>query len=814
MSNSIGEAVLDLVADGQALVGDIEDAKPGVLGALDNLGKVGGTLLAAGLGIAITALTGITAMVWDAGMTLDGAYDNIAVTTGKMGAELEALQEDFDQVFTSVPTDADSAATAIGILNSRLEMTGPVLQETSANLLEMTRITGGDLVANGEAFTRMVGDWSVPLKDSSGALDMVFVASQKTGIGTDRLMQLLVQFGAPLRQFGFGFEQSAAMLGKWEKEGVNVELVMGSLRIAAANFASENIPLKEGLEKSFNAIKNAKTESEALSLAMETFGAKAGPDMSAAIRENRFELGDLVGALQSADGAIMKTAESTMDWGERWTLFKNRMMVALGPAGMRLMGVVGSALGTFESLIARPDIQAGIMAIVDGIVLLAEAAANALPGLVDQFFGLVEWLKQNEGVVVAILAALGVAVMAFGVSVATAAWAAMAPLLPVIAIMLLVAGIAYLVYKAWTENWWGIRETTLKVLAFLKKVIKKVLDAIQKFWAEHGDEIIATVKKAWKIVVDTVGKAIEFVRKVIADGLKFIRALTNGELGWMSDVWDATWTIIRVIVLEGTKTIRAIIALFTAAMRGEWYTVGQQLRAIWDSHWRAMTVITSSLGKILVATVGEIVKNAYNMFVNTDWSAAGKRIVNGVIAGMMAMASAVVNTTLALVQLVQGFFGIEDWTVWGSNIVAGLVSGALNFANLIVGMAANLKAKVMEYFGITDFVEAGENMIYGIIGGVLNQAGALYNAFINMVNGIIGAIVDLFNGGSGDALAMDFRANFDAGAFAPGPGMTGLRGNAQAAGGGNGQMAVTFYAPVTFQVDSGDTMMQLLTELR
>lgn len=475
-AGSLGEAVLDLVADGTGLIDDINKQKPGVLGALDNLGKVGGLLLAAGITAAATAIIGITAMIWQAGGTIDAAYDQIAISTGATGAALEELQMNFDTVFSNVPASAEDAAAAISGLNQRLGMTGPVLEETSQSLLEMTRLTGGDLSTNIEQFTRFMGDAGIANEDATKTLDTLFVASQQTGVGIDRLMQLAVQFGAPMRSFGFSWEESIAMLGKWEKEGVNTELVMGSLRIAAGKFANENKPLKQGLEETFKAIKNAKDGSKALALAMDVFGARAGPDMAAAIRENRFELGDLVGTLENADGAIARTATSTMDWGERWTLFKNRITSALGPAGMGLMEAVNAALTALETILARPDIQAGLMAIVNGIVWLAQTAAANLPGMIDQFFNLVAWLQANQGVVVAILAVLGASFLALGVNVAVAAWTAMAPLLPIVAALAAIGLAAYILYTAWTENWGGIQDIVSGFWAWLQPILQNLWD--------------------------------------------------------------------------------------------------------------------------------------------------------------------------------------------------------------------------------------------------------------------------------------------------------------------------------------------------
>jgi len=475
MSNqgSLGEAVLDLTADKEPLMKDIENAKPGVLAAMTALGTLAGNILTKALEVAFKVAVAIPKAIWDAGNTLDAAYDKIQTQTGATGEQLQVLQDDFEAVFQYVPASADEAATAVSGLNQRLGATGPVLQDMAANLLEVTRITGGDLNTNIELYTRFMGDAGIATEDGSVALDTLFAISQKTGTGIDRLMQLSVQFGAPMRQFGFTWVESASLLGKWEKEGVNTELVMGSLRIAAGKFANENIPLREGLQDTFEKIKNAKDESSALAIAMDVFGARAGPDMAAAIRENRFELGDFIASISEADGLIMETAQSTMDWGERWTQFKNRLTVALGPAGMGLMDAVGKGLDTIAALASRQDVQTGLMAIVNFIVLLAQNAATYLPIAIDKLFQFVDFLRNNQGVVIAILAALGVAIGAFVyTTLIPAAIAAVTAFAPILLIIALVAAAAYLLYQAWTQNWGGIQEKVATFWAWLQPMLQ------------------------------------------------------------------------------------------------------------------------------------------------------------------------------------------------------------------------------------------------------------------------------------------------------------------------------------------------------
>ena len=112
---------------------------------------------------------------------------------------------------------------------------------------------------------------------------------------------MMVRFGDPLRALGLGFDEAAALMGKWGREGVNTELVMGSLRIAVGKFAKEGTPLREGLDATFKKIKELGAGAEATALAMEIFGARAGGAMVAPTLDGRFAIDDLLGSM---DGVV------------------------------------------------------------------------------------------------------------------------------------------------------------------------------------------------------------------------------------------------------------------------------------------------------------------------------------------------------------------------------------------------------------------------------------------------------------------------------------------------------------------------------
>ena len=389
---NLGRAVLALTTDDKGLDKGLDAAERKTEGWAGRVGGVlkggllvGAGVVAAGFATVGAAIAGVGKAAFDAGKNFDEAFDTIRIGTGKTGAAMDGLKDDFRNVFGSLPTDSKTAADAISELNKRTGMTGDTLRDTAKPLIEMSRLLGGDATTNAALLTRVMGDWGIANKDAAGTLDKLFVADQKTGVSVESLTGNLVKFGAPLRLMGFSLDESIALLSKWEKEGVNTELVMGSLRIAAGKFAKEGKPLKDSLMSTFDQIKKNTNATAALALGMDVFGARAGPDMVAAIREGRFALGDLEKALGSAGGAILATGKATEDFPEKLLRMKNKALLVLEPLGSSMLDILsgmfdnlGPAFDKVLSMLSSPQVQAG----------MASFAASLAKGIGDA----INWL--------------------------------------------------------------------------------------------------------------------------------------------------------------------------------------------------------------------------------------------------------------------------------------------------------------------------------------------------------------------------------------------------------------------------------------
>jgi TP901 family phage tail tape measure protein len=357
----------------------------GLSDADKKLGAFGKVAVASTAAIA-AAFAAVGAAAISSADSIDKGMAKIRTGTGLTGDALEEMGGVMRDVLRTVPTDAETAGTAIADLSTRLGVSGEEAGALATQFLELSRITGTDVAGNIQSTTRIMGDWGIEAENTGDTLDYLFKISQNTGAGIDQLGRQLVQYGAPLRQMGFDFETAAVMLGKFEKEGVNTELVLGSMRIALGNLAREGVTdTNEAFSMLIDNIKNAGSTGEANLAAIDAFGARAGPDMAAAIREGRFEFENLITAVGASSDSILEAAADSMTLSDKMQILQNRVALALEPLGERLIAV-------FDQLM--PYIEGGIDTItewIDTITSMFDGLGTDLNSFIAIFQPFIDW---------------------------------------------------------------------------------------------------------------------------------------------------------------------------------------------------------------------------------------------------------------------------------------------------------------------------------------------------------------------------------------------------------------------------------------
>jgi hypothetical protein len=227
------------------------------------------------------------------------------------------------------------------------------------------------------------------------------------------------------------------------------------------------------------------------------------------------ESGDIAGAqaiilseLEKEFGGVARAAgETSQGTLERFKNLIGNIKDSIGGAVIPALTTLGQTLlETFN----KPEVQLFIDNLVSGIGYIANQAVLYLPAIIQGFSDFVSFLQNNQGVVVGVLGALGVAVIAFGITVATATWTALAPFLPVIAIMALVGVAAYALYEAWTNNFMGIQDKVKEVWAYLEPIFNNIknwlavnvpiaIQALSDYW---NNVLLPAMMNVWSFIQD------------------------------------------------------------------------------------------------------------------------------------------------------------------------------------------------------------------------------------------------------------------------------------------------------------------------
>ena len=309
-----------------------------VTGGLSGATKTAGAMGAGVLGAAGVAVGGLVQI----GTTFDGAYDSIRANTGKTGAELESLQGSLRTVAGTTATSFDQAAGVIGTLNSKLGLSGKPLEDVTKSLIDLSNLTGTDLNTNVESVSKAFQNFGVNAAYQAPALDVLYRASQQSGVSVSDLAASMADSGAVLRATGMDFQTSTAFLASLGKAGISAGDVMPALQKGLKGAAKEGKDAGTFLNETFDAIKNAPNDTAAADKAFTVFG-KSGGKMAQLIREGKLSYDDLKKSITDGD-TIGKATEDTEDFAEKFTKLKNRIMLAIEPFATKVFEKVGEAM--------------------------------------------------------------------------------------------------------------------------------------------------------------------------------------------------------------------------------------------------------------------------------------------------------------------------------------------------------------------------------------------------------------------------------------------------------------------------------------
>jgi len=492
--------------------------------------SVGGAGNAVALGMAAGVVVAGAALM-KLGASFNEAYKEIRIGTGATGDALKDLETSFKNVYSSTPASMAEVGMAIADINTKLGHTGPVLEASAEQFIKLSKITGDDLKGNIESVSMAFKNFGVSAEDQGGKLDLLYRAAQSSGLSVAELSDELAKNGVVLRQMGLDFDESTAIIGTFAKSGMTAADVMPGLAFAMKYAANESKKASDVFAETFQAIKDSPDVMSGAGIAVEVFGAKAGPKLAAAISEGKVSYEDYMQVLQDGSDTIQGSYKDVETFGDKLTIIGNQIKTSLEPLattvfqGMNralglLMPVVSAATGTLKAMVdalnALPDQIKIVLPVIATLVLAmkAFAAMRTLMVFLQASFvkGFAAMAASTGQFVTTFLMQMGVSTAA----AETAGLAIYAALGPII----ILAGAAFIAFTIWNKS----QEEGKK----RAKEFGESLDQQTGAWTDNTDAVVRNQMQQKGVIDDlnTAGVGMETYRKAVEGGTKNIISQT------------------------------------------------------------------------------------------------------------------------------------------------------------------------------------------------------------------------------------------------------------------------------------------------
>lgn len=280
-----------------------------------------------------TPMTAAAAAGVAAFSAVDEGVDTIVTATGASGEALDGLVASYETIATSIPEELGDVASAVGEVNTRFHTTGEELEGQTTLFLQFAKITGGDVVSSVDSADKVLKTFGKTSDDASGLLGMVAKAAQDTGINAQGLLDDVLANSATFKELNFSLEESVNFMALLDENGVESSTALAGLKKAVVNLTDAGMSESEALQTVIDKIKNAGSETEALTIAQETFGTKGAAEMATAIREGRLSLDDLSASMADYSTVVTDTYNNTMDGVDGATTAANAAKIAMSTLG-------------------------------------------------------------------------------------------------------------------------------------------------------------------------------------------------------------------------------------------------------------------------------------------------------------------------------------------------------------------------------------------------------------------------------------------------------------------------------------------------
>lgn len=660
-------------ADTAALSAGFSNVGP-ILGKLTGMiGGVGGTI-AAGVGVAAIA---IGAFAMSAQKDIGAGTRAIRTQTGATGKDLNALAGNMKNVGKGVPQSFTEVGGAIAQLNVKLGLSGPPLEKMATQMLNLSRIGKVDVKEMTDIAAGAFNAWNISSKDQSSSLDYLYKVTEKTGIDIKSLTDTTRSAAPICQQLGLSFKETAALTGMLSKNGLDASKTFAGFKIAVTNMAKAGKDPQTEFPKVMAAIKGARTETEAITIAAATFGGRVGGTLVGPIRSGKMDFEQFSKAVDLSKDSINKAAGDTLTMGDRLKILGNNAKVILAPIGKGIFVALNWAV---KGLIA---VVQWVAKFIDKLKTGKGAWETARNTIVTVFNAIKTVISTVVKVIIDLWNRFGKTIVnqlktvfVFIYNIFKAAFKIIKGIWDVF------AGIFTL---NWSKVWNGLKGIFSGIWNAIAAVFKYIWNTIKNYILMAWNAIKLAAMLVWNIikgVLTGVWNAIVKAFHLVWDiWIAYVKAIWNA----VKFAFQLVWAAIKLVFTTVWNLIVAAFHLiwdpFIAVVKVIWDAVKLAFRLVWD----AIKLIVTTVWNVIVAVFHGI-WDAFIAVVSAIWNGI-TAVWNGIWGGIVGIVTGVWNALVgawhAIIDPIVNVIGhIWDgigavWdSVWGG--VVGIIRGAIN----------------------------------------------------------------------------------------------------------------------------------------